>query len=161
MGLIVPYHMNHTFDPMKDYQSSSNSLGLNYNINTPFFMYDTSLNPYYSPDFYYELDFTTTNECIYENLGWMMGFRKTKYTIKRDDLFVNPYTQANTGNLQFPAFIKSEGTFGSNYSRYLYFEVEDYNNNCQATTMYAFKKSNSFISNNILAKITLNQNLHL
>jgi hypothetical protein len=128
----------------------------NYDISAAFVQYTNEKNPYYSPQFSYTLDFMTTNTYLYENLGWMMGFRKSSYTITKDNSYNNIGYNANTGGNLFLGYIESEGTFGSNYSKYLYLEVDDFNNNSQTNTLYAFSSTQSFISNNILARVGLN-----
>jgi hypothetical protein len=128
----------------------------NYDISGAFVMYNATANPYYSPDFSYMLDFRTSNTYLYENLGWMIGFRDASYSVTKNHSFNNLFYNANTGGVLFQGYLKSEGTFGSNYSRYLYLEVDDFNNNCQTNTMYAFSSTQTFISNNILARIVLN-----
>jgi hypothetical protein len=52
------------------------------------FPYDSSDN-YYSPDFYFKLNFKIPNNPIYKTAGWMMGFRQEEYiiTLKSYQLF--------------------------------------------------------------------------
>jgi hypothetical protein len=123
----------------------------NYNVGT-------NTNPYYSPDFYFVLDFTTQeNKNLNENLGWMMGYRKNQYridkTLTHTDYIFNP---SYLKPFIFYGYALSESSFGSNYTNYLYLEVDDYNRNCQTNTIYGNTGPESYISNNILARITLN-----
>jgi hypothetical protein len=131
------------------YIENNDTYNLNY-VYTP----GTSSNPNYSPDFYFELDFTSINNNMYENLGWMLGFRKKKYTIKNTDIITNNIICPTI--LTFKGVLISESTFGSNYNNYLYLEINDFNNNNQSNNFLAYNSSNSYISNNILARITLN-----
>jgi hypothetical protein len=119
------------------------------------FVPGTTNNDYYSPDFYFEVDFTTKNTHLYENMGWMLGFTNPKYSVKSSDQIIN-YIFLSTGTVVFKVCLVSESSYGSSYTNYLFLEIDDYNNNNQVNTIYANNNSLSFISNNILARISLN-----
>jgi len=61
-----------------------------------------------------------------------------------------------TATITLQRCLVSESSFGSSYTNYLYLEVDDFNNNCQTNTIYAYNEPASYISNNILARISLN-----
>ena len=115
---------------------------------------DASANPYYSPEFYYTLDFSSKNKTVYETLGWMLGFRETKYTIDIFNTFVTS-VYSSVGTITFLGSVTSESSFGSNYSNYIFLEVDDFNNNNQINTIFAFNGQKSYISNNILARLSM------
>ena len=115
-------------------------------------------NPNYSPHFYFLLDFTNTeNKTLMENLGWNLGYNHAKYRFDITNTYTNYiFNPSNKTPIVFKAYGVSESSFGRNYTNYLYLEVDDFHNNNQTNTIYANTGTHSYISNNLLARISLN-----
>jgi hypothetical protein len=92
-----------------------------------------------------------------ENLGWMLGYRKAKYRFDSTHTYTNYiYNPSHNFPIVFKGYGVSESSFGSNYTNYIYLEVDDFHNNSQTNTLYGNTGTNSYISNNLLARISLN-----
>jgi hypothetical protein len=111
------------------------------------------LSPFYSPLFYYEVFFVTDDQDLRSTLGWSIGFRKAHYVVRLNPTFTS-YTYLATSAVIFNGFLKSESTYGSNLEHYLYFEVDDYNNNYSTNTIVS-QSFKSLIGQCILGRITL------
>jgi hypothetical protein len=122
------------------------------------YVQSTTPNLSYSPHFYFILDFTNSeNKSLMENLGWMMGYRKGKYRFDSTHTYTNYIINpSHKFPIVFKAYGVSESSFGSNYTNYIYLEVDDFHNNSQTNTLYGNTGTNSYISNNLLARISLN-----
>ena len=104
-------------------------------------------NPAYSPNFYYELDFSEENS----GFGAYLGFNKSFYK----------GTSANTFNdmfFSFPSFIyqgyiPSESSCGL-VDNYMFVIVNDFNYNHE-TNVIMSQTSNGYIGDNVLGRITL------
>lgn len=115
----------------------------------------------YSPLFYYELifynDITNNNKEINFNfrksLGWYMGFRKTRYLVKRDNKLIDYITNTN-GIVTYEGYLSSESSFGSGKGHYIYIEVNDYNKNTITQTISS-NVGDVFIGNDILGRISI------
>jgi hypothetical protein len=119
------------------------------------------LGPFYSPDFYFEIDFCIPNQPLiplYKTMGWMLGFREPYYTITRLNTCYNPTITAN-GVVIFEGYLTSESSFGSNILNYILLEVDDFQNNFPTNTIISTNSSNStYLGKNILARISLTTN---
>ena len=126
-----------------------------------------SLNPNYSPNFYYNLNFNFIVNSSYNidkklNLGFLLGFSQSTYNVNETNQYV-----FNSGSLDsltstviiYYAYCEAEITYGSIIADYFYVYVDDYNNNYYNTIM-ALTSSNSYFENNILAKININGNFN-
>ena len=80
--------------------------------------------------------FCPPGEQYNNTFGWMLGFRKPSYVFNSES-----------------SSITSEGAFGSGISKYLFLEVDDYNNNCKQSLISS--TNNSTLGNNILGRITI------
>lgn len=104
-------------------------------------------NPYYSPSFYYKLDFITC-----DGFGLYLGFLNTLYVSKQDNYYIDNFNF--TPAMTFYGIITSESSCGSNIDSYIFVDVNDFNKNFNTNTIMS-QKDNSFIGNNILGKIVL------
>jgi hypothetical protein len=123
---------------------------------TPPCAYDPN-NEYYCPDFYFVVDFgqPDPNRPIYKNLGWMMGFRKSRYIVNRTNVKLS-YSDNETNTITYIGYLSSESSFGSMSDNYLFIEIDDYHNNFTTDTVISMNNStSSFIGKNILARITV------
>ena len=129
---------------------------------------DFGLKPYditavhYSPDFYYEVifDMDSTkcnskekNKHLQKSLGWFLGFRKSRYTVKRSNKYVD-YTFNNTGLTTYEAYLSSESSYGSGRSTYIYLAIDDFNKNSLAETISS-SVGDVFIGNDILGRLSI------
>ena len=115
------------------------------------FPYDASDN-YYSPDFYFKLNFKIPNNPIYKTAGWMMGFRKEEYTITQNEYYLN--LEDNNIPIVFEGYISSESSYGSTLDNYVFLEIDDYHNNFPTNTFVSINGT-SYIGKNILARVVL------
>lgn len=115
------------------------------------FPYDSSDN-YYSPDFYFKLNFKIPNNPIYKTAGWMMGFRQEEYIITQNEHYLNleDYNIA----VVLEGYVSSESSYGSTMDNYIFLEIDDYHNNFPTNTFVSINSS-SYIGKNILARIVL------
>ena len=116
--------------------------------NTP---YDPS-NNYYSPDFYFKINFAIGNQPIYKTAGWMIGFRKETYIIKKTDTYTNIIN--TTPPIVYNGYLSSESTYGSTIDNYIFLEIDDYHNNFPTNT-FVSTNTTSYIGKNILARVVL------
>jgi hypothetical protein len=129
---------------------------------------DFGLKPYditavhYSPDFYYEVifDMDSTkcnskekNKDFQKSLGWFLGFRKSRYTVKRLDRYVD-YAGSNTGLVTYESYLCSESSYGSGRSTYIYLAIDDFNKNSLAETISS-SVGDVFIGNDILGRLSI------
>ena len=114
------------------------------------------VNPYYGNTttnmFYFTLDFSIKGLPLYKTAGWNMGFRKPLYTIYK----TNVYDDIISTNalLSYEAYLESESSYGSSILQYIFLCVDDYQNNFVSDTIIS-SFGNSYLGNNILARITL------
>jgi len=96
--------------------------------------------PHYSPEFSFEVNFLTReNSRMYENLGWKLGFRR----------------YICMGNLV--QTVVSDSTYIASLDQYIFLEVDDYNRNNQSNAIIGFTDSKTFLGDNILARISLQE----
>ena len=122
---------------------------------TPPCAYD-STNEYYCPDFYFSVDFgqPEPNRPIYKNLGWMLGFRKSRYVVNRTNVKLS-YSDNEKNAITYVGYLSSESSFGS-MDNYLFIEIDDYHNNFTTDTVISTNTAtSSYIGKNILARITV------
>jgi len=115
------------------------------------FPYDISDN-YYSPDFYFTLNFEIANKPLYKTAGWMMGFRNSTYTVTQSDIYLNLIDAEYP--ITYEAYLKSESSYGSTMDNYIFLEIDDFHNNFPTNTFTSIN-TNSYIGKNILARIVL------
>lgn len=111
-------------------------------------------NPNYSPNFKWILDFQN-NMPIYRTCGWMLGFRKLEYSISEDDSYTDNISSSSVSTIYY-GYLESESSYGSSIYDYIFLDVDDFNNNFITDTFTSICK-NSYIGNNILARIPITQ----
>jgi hypothetical protein len=103
---------------------------------------------WYSPTFYFELDFAVAGRPASATAGWNMGFRRPTYVAK------DSVTNYETG-VVYRNFLQSESSYGSSADNYLFLEVDDFHNNFQTDSIVSTNAS-SYMGKNILARVVLN-----
>ena len=100
----------------------------------------------------FELDFKVIESCnnreLYNNFGWLLGFREEKYTF-----FEDYKTIANT---QFEIGYNPEAFINTKGTSYYLLEVNDYNKNVSEVLKYNTSHIYSFNIHDILAKVSNN-----
>ena len=112
---------------------------------------------YYSPSFYFEIDFNT-NDASDENafkktLGWFLGFRKSAYVIDKTNIYTDNITDSN-GGITYQYFLQSESSYGSTLQNYIYIDLNDFNRN-ESTDTFTAPTENGYIGNNVIARISI------
>jgi hypothetical protein len=115
---------------------------------------------YYSPDFYYTLDFSNDDKSrpIYEKTGWMLGFKKEFYSINGYNTYVaTGLPNLNNELIKYYGYIDSESSYGSSVYPYIYLDIDEYRSNIRSDSLYNFFGTNSekLLNNNILARISV------
>ena len=117
-------------------------------------------NPFYSPNFYFELNFIGDQNLFNNNLnlnaGWLMGFNKDKYTITNDNIYVGLGQKSNAATndpITYLAYLESEMIYGTSICHYSFLYVNDFNYNNYNTI--SSLTTDSYIENNILAKFNI------
>ena len=122
------------------------------------YYYNNGSNPYYSPDFYYTLDFSNGDDTIplYNKTGWMLGFKQAFYKVTYENKYIG-IANPNQNNLliTFNGYITSESSYGSSVYPYIYLDVNEYQSNARSDSLYHFIGNQPFSDNNILARISI------
>ena len=131
--------------------------------NSVYFVY-TAGNKYYSPNFKFVIDFSIQEDTsipIYKTMGWMMGFRKSLYTVSILNTFMDSTVSYN-GIVIYEGFLTSESSYGSGNTNYVFLEVDDFHNNFPTNTIISASDTtnSSYLGKNILARITLTSNAY-
>jgi hypothetical protein len=112
-------------------------------------------NAYYSPNFYFEIDFVLDDmpeRELYKNAGWMMGFKNEFYSISNINTFID-YTTYSTNAITYRNYLLSEGIYGSSINTYVFLVLDDFNNNFK-DSIYS-GKDKEYIHDNIIARIPI------
>ena len=117
--------------------------------------YDNSTS-YYSPDFYFKLNFGILNKPLYKTAGWMMGFRKETY-INKNNSYISLID--STIPITYNLYLTSESTYGTKMDNYIFLEIDDYHNNFPTNTFIS-ANTTSYIGKNILARIVLRSGIN-
>ena len=117
--------------------------------------------------FYFVVDFkigSDPNRPLYKNMGWMMGFRKSQYTIDITNSYLDNtygtyinYVYADTnGAIVFEGYLRSESSYGCMSDNYIFIEIDDFHNNFPTDTIISMNgQGGSYLGKNIIARITL------
>jgi hypothetical protein len=106
-------------------------------------------DPYYSPNFYYVLDFTG----ISAGLGKYLGFNDIKYRVdinnKKLDLinYIIP--------VELLGYVEGSYSCGIIFDNYIFVNINDFNKNFNSNGVIG-QTDNSLVGNNILGRIALN-----
>jgi hypothetical protein len=115
--------------------------------------------PYYSPSFYYTLDFrsvTFPDRPIYINLGWSLGFIKPFYTVTSSNTYSSAFLAVNgMPVVTYSAYVSSEAAFGSSYYNYVFLDLDDDNSSFSSDGIISYLPGEFFKGNNIIARITI------
>jgi hypothetical protein len=87
-----------------------------------------------------------------KNCGYTLGFRKYEYLVDASDTFYDLISNDSTP-ITYKCFLKSESYYGDSVNRYLYLDIDDFNNNYKNS--FVASRSVNFIRNNIIAKIPI------
>lgn len=121
----------------------------------------------YPNNFYFTLDFkigSDPNRPLYKNMGWMMGFRKSEYTVHLANSYLDNtygtyinYVYGDTnGPIVFEAYVRSESSYGCMSDNYMFIEIDDFHNNFPTDTIISMNgQGGSYLGKNIIARITL------
>ena len=128
----------------------------------PTYPFDAT-SPFYSPNFRFTLQFSShidsNNKCCnvynsdYDSIGWMLGFRNTMYNVTKNDIYVDNTTFSNM-IVTYKCYLESESIYGDSVHDYIFFDVDDYNNNFISNTITSVT-ANDYIGKNILARIPI------
>jgi hypothetical protein len=120
--------------------------------------YDPTNTIYYSPEFYYTLDFSNDDENtpIYNKTGWMLGFKKEFYTVNRSNQYIAVgLLNLNNQMITYYGYLDSESSYGSSVYPYVYLDIDEYQENNRNDSLYHFIGNSLQISNNIIARISI------
>lgn len=119
-----------------------------------------------NPTFYFELDFFP-NRAIFNpsqtikqfqefqrHVGWYMGFRNFDYTVTLADIVNQTLFNSSTTSLTYTCAQAGESTYSNSQSNYCFLAIDDHHNNCVCQPIIS-STGESYISNNILARITV------
>lgn len=132
----------------RKYDASRNEIV--YNLNN----INNTLNEYYvrnTKKKAYNANTLAPERIMFDTAGWMLGFRKPKYSIKINDTFFDPYTSGLV--VIYKGFLNSEGIYGGLINTYIFLSIDDFNNNYKRTVIS--NNEDFLVSNNILAKIPI------
>jgi len=114
-------------------------------------------DPYYSPNFYFEIDFNTSDETDHnafkKTLGWFLGFRKSTYIVTSENQFIDNISDS-TGSVTYKYCLQSESSYGSTIQNYIYIDLNDFNRN-ESTDTISAPTENGYIGNNVMARISV------
>jgi len=105
--------------------------------------------------FYFKIDFTIANTKtfpLFKTIGWTLGFRQYIYIVKYRENISKRVTDSQ--NQTYLSYLESESSFGSSFTQYILFEVDDFQKNVQSNTIVSFNGEYN-LSNNIFAKIPI------
>ena len=118
----------------------------------------------YSPNFNFHIDFTVKPEGAtrpaYKNLGWLIGFRETAYSVNSSNTFTS-YNSAPLYAVKYDGYLKSESFFGSTINNYLFIEVDDFQNNFPTDSIISSNDPyGNYLGKNIIAKVTIRSSVN-
>jgi hypothetical protein len=125
----------------------------------PYYNIGANANPFYSSTFSFSLDFSNDDSTtpIYQKTGWMLGFKQAYYMVNYSDQYT-AVANPNQNNLliTFNGYKASESSYGSSVYPYIYLDVDEFQANTRADSLYHFVGNEKFkYDNNILARISI------
>jgi hypothetical protein len=140
-------------------------------------IYDVT-EPFYSPDFYYVVDFgdsiitscgvekdttikyNTNNDSKHRqySLGSFLGFTKRHYEVRRSDTYVD-YVFNGNNVITYEAVLQSESSYGNSHMHYLFISIDDFNRNFIAESIIATTGTNS-LGQNILGRVSITESFN-
>jgi hypothetical protein len=126
------------------------------NTNTDKYIYSPT-SSYYSPTFYYVLDFTSNLaiQCQsnnYSTLGVYLGFDKLKYTVNISNTYTDIITQVPA--IPYQGYIVSKSSAGINIDNYIFVYIDDFNKNHNSNGIVS-QTLQSLNSGGIIGRIAL------
>jgi len=113
------------------------------------------LDPKYSPLFYFTIKFNDNlHTPLYKTMGWMLGFKLKEYTVHYEDAYKDD-TKSFTGSIIYYGYLRSESSYGTSVYNYIFVDIDDYQKNFTTDSIISYN-NNSYLGNNILARITVN-----
>lgn len=112
--------------------------------------YPNDLN---ATNFYFTVEFHVDSLPLIKTAGWMMGFRKDRYTVRYDNTYDDIINSVNY--ITEHAFLESESSYGSSVTQYLFLEIDDFQRNCVSDTIITSASGSSYSGKNILARIAV------
>lgn len=115
---------------------------------------NSTTNQWYSPDFYFTLDFDMADitKPMTRSLGWYLGFRETSYTLTSEEQYLTYIDSVSA--VTYKCYLTGESTYGNNVDNYFFVSVEDYNNNFSSNLIIS-ENENSYLGSSILARIPI------
>jgi hypothetical protein len=107
-------------------------------------------NIYFYKDFTKSCDKKTLKE--YDSIGWLLGFRSVSYSVQKDDILYDYYSNATAYEIN--NYLISEGAYGTSAYNYIYVDIDDFNNNFKSSGIIADNKD-LILSNTILGRISI------
>ena len=111
-----------------------------------------------SNNFYFTLDFALDSDPdrpLYQNAGWMMGFRQASYTVKYSAEPVSDLHSASFLRKDYNWWLDSESSYGSNMENYLYLEIDDFHKNFITNSVVGSSIRGNYLGNNIIGRISV------
>lgn len=107
-------------------------------------------NIYFYKDFNKLCEKKTLKE--YDSIGWLLGFRSVSYSVTKDDLIYDYYSQSTPYVLN--NYLISEGAYGTSAPNYFFVDIDDFNNNYKSSGIIA-DNNDYVLSNTILGRISI------
>lgn len=134
--------------------------------------------PYYSPNFYYVVDFgdSYTTNCGTEkdttltsntnndlkhrqySLGSFLGFSKRHYEVHRSDTYID-YVYNGSNIVTYEAVLQSESSYGNSHMHYVFISVDDFNKNYITNSIIATNGTNA-LGDNILGRVSITESFN-
>ena len=134
--------------------------------------------PYYSPDFYYIVDFgdSYTTSCGTEidttitpntnndlkhrqySLGAFLGFSKRIYEVHRSDIYID-YVYNGTNIVTYEAVLQSDSSYGNSHMNYIFVSIDDFNKNYITDSIIAINGTNS-LGDNIIGRVSITESFN-
>jgi hypothetical protein len=133
---------NYSVDTFNGYYTSSNTIN---DINILVEKLTSKTRITNKKNYPITINFNVSLLPLFQTAGWMLGFRKSSYTLKANDS------------------ITSESSFGSTVDNYFFIEVDDYHNNFITDSIISVVQKNgqsSYLGKNIMAKIPITSNFN-
>lgn len=140
-------------------------------------IYDISA-PYYSPDFFYIVDFgdsyvtscgvekdttlayNTNNDLKHRqySLGSFLGFSKRYYEVHRTDIYVD-YVYNGNNVVTYEGVLQSDSSYGNSHMHYVFISVDDFNKNYITNSIIATNGISS-LGDNILGRVSITESFN-
>tara|TARA_B110000305_G_scaffold106669_2_gene119970 strand:+ start:3498 stop:4808 length:1311 start_codon:yes stop_codon:yes gene_type:complete len=109
-------------------------------------------NVYYSPNFYFIIDFGITTTSYPYTLGSFLGFTNNYYEVREEnetDNYINPSNP-------YKYSVRCETSYGNGRQNYIFISINDFSKNCISNPIVS--SSNQYIGDNIIGRIPITDN---